>query len=106
MPESKVDSIDYFPQGWTEEVIDENLIEWRYEEDESILVRVDGTIGEEGYSVTPITGINNRGEEYVTKPVSELSRKEALETAVSFVYAINGAIGRVSGASEFNGDQS
>lgn len=104
MPQSSLNSVDFFPQGWTEEVVEDNYIEWRYDEDEAVLVRVDGTMPEEGYSVIPIAGINDRGEEFVTRPLSGLSKTEAVDAAMSLVYAINGAIGRVTGEPEFNGD--
>jgi hypothetical protein len=103
MPESKTAHIDYFPQGWSEEVHDDYYIEWVYSEDPTILVRLDGTTGEE-YTVTPITGVNASGEEFVTKPLSDLSREEAFEVAITLVYAINGTVGRLERQSEFTGE--
>lgn len=79
-------------------------MEWIYEDHPSIFVRLDGTMGD-GYSVTPITGVNSDGEEFVTRPMSHLSEKEAFEVAQTLIYAINGAIGRTSGDPEFMGDE-
>lgn len=104
MPESETDYIDYYPSGWTEVIHEENYIEWVCEEDDTILVRLDGTMGDADYSVTPITGINPRGEEFVTNPISGLSEEEAFEVAATLIYAMNGAIGRIKGESEFSGD--
>jgi hypothetical protein len=61
-------------------------------------------MGDGEYTVSPITGVNTDGEEFVTKPISGLSRKEAFENAVSMIYAINGAIGRVNEESQYTGD--
>jgi hypothetical protein len=104
MPESEMEEIDYFPPGWDEEVHDEYYIEWIYQDDPTIFIRLDGTMGDGEYTVSPITGENTDGEEFVTKPVSGLSRDEAFEYAIALVYAINGAIGRIKGESEFSGD--
>jgi hypothetical protein len=104
MPESDTDHIDYYPGGWSEEIHDDNYIEWIYEEDPEIVVRLDDTVGDE-YTVTPITGVNSRGEEFVTKPLSRLSRDEAFEVAITLVYAMNGMAGRLNGESEFTGDR-
>jgi hypothetical protein len=61
-------------------------------------------MGEGEYTVSPITGVNTDGEEFVTKPISGLERKEAFETAATLIYALNGTIGRLNGESEFTGD--
>lgn len=42
-----------------------------------------------GYSVTPITGVNSNGEEFVTRAMSNLSNEE-FEVAQTLIYAING----------------
>jgi len=104
MPESETEYIDYFPTGWNEEVHDEYYIEWIYEEDPTIFVRLDGTMGDNDYTVSPITGVNSDGEEFVTKPISGLSREEAFEIAATLIYAINGTIGRLNEEPEFTGD--
>jgi hypothetical protein len=78
----------YYPSGWTEQIHDEYYIEWVYDDDPSIFVRLDGTMGD-GYSVTPITGVNSNGEEFVTRPMSNRS-KEEFEVAQTLIYAING----------------
>lgn len=62
-------------------------------------------MGDDDYSVIPITGVNNDGEEFVTKPISQLSREEAFEVAITLIYAMNGTAGRLNGESEFTGDQ-
>ena len=105
MPESDTEYVDYYPSGWAEEIHDEYYIEWIYEEDPAIFVRLDGTMGDDDYSVIPITGVNNDGEEFVTKPISRLSREEAFEVASTLIYAMNGTAGRLNGESEFTGDQ-
>ena len=104
MPESETKHIDYFPSGWNEEIHDEYYIEWRYEDDPTILVRLDGTMGDNDYTVSPITGVNTDGEEFVTKPISGISREEAFEIAATLIYAVNGTIGRVKEEAEFTGD--
>jgi len=104
MPESETKHIDYFPSGWNEEIHDEYYIEWIYEDDPTILVRLDGTMGDNDYTVSPITGVNTDGEEFVTKPISGISRKEAFEIAATLIYAVNGTIGRVNEEAEFTGD--
>jgi hypothetical protein len=50
-----------------------------------------------------VTGVNSDGEEFVTRPLSDLSEEEAFEAAQTLIYALNGAIGRVTGKAEFNG---
>ncbi|TKX68846.1 hypothetical protein [Halorubrum sp. SP9] len=104
MPESETEHLDYYPSGWSEEIHDEYYIEWRFDDDESILVRLDGTMGDGDYSVTPITGVNADGEEFVTRPLSRLSRMEAFDIAATLIYAMNGVSGRLSGDDEFAGD--
>lgn len=104
MPESDTEHIDYYPAGWTEEIHDDYYIEWIYDQDPTIVVRLDGTMGED-YIVTPITGVNTDGEEFVTKPLSQLSRDEAFDVAITLIYAMNGVAGRLNGESEFTGDQ-
>lgn len=105
MPESETEYIDYYPPGWTEQIHDEYYIEWVYDEDPTIFVRLDGTMGDDDYSVIPITGVNTDGEEFVTKPISQLSREEAFEVASTLIYAMNGTAGRLNGEPEFTGDQ-
>lgn len=61
-------------------------------------------MGEDDYTVSPITGVNKSGEEFVTRPVSGLGAEEAFEIAEALVYAINGTAGRLSGEPEFNGE--
>jgi hypothetical protein len=104
MPESKTEHIDYYPSGWTEEIHDEYYIEWVYDEDPTTFVRLDGTMGDGDYSVTPITGVNEDGEEFVTRPIDRLSREQAFEVAATLIYAINGTAGRLNGEEEFTGD--
>jgi hypothetical protein len=105
MPESETEHIDYYPPGWTEEIHDEYYIEWVYDEDPTIFVRLDGTMGDDDYTVIPITGVNTDGEEFVTKPISRISRKEAFEMASTLIYAINGTVGRLKNEPEFTGDK-
>lgn len=104
MPESDTEHIDYYPPGWTEEIHDDYYIEWIYDEDPTIFVRLDGTMGDDDYSVTPITGVNTDGEEFVTKPISRLSREEAFEVAITLIYAMNGTAGRLKDEAQFTGD--
>lgn len=104
MPESETDALDYYPSGWTEHVHDESYIEWVYDEDETIVVRIDGTMGDGEYSVIPITGVNADGEEFVTKPINRLSREDAFGVAATLIYAMNGTAGRLAGEDEFTGD--
>ncbi|QCC49924.1 hypothetical protein [Halapricum salinum] len=106
MPESETEHIDYYPSGWTEHIHDDYYIEWVYDEDDTILVRLDGTMGDDDYSVIPITGINTDGEEFVTRPISKLQRREAFDVAATLIYGLNGAIGRVKNEAQFTGDQS
>lgn len=105
MPASETEHLDYYPSGWTEEIHDEYYVEWVYEEDPTIFVRLDGTMGDGDYTVTPITGVNADGEEFVTKPISRLSREDAFEVASTLIYAINGTAGRLNGEDEFTGDE-
>ena len=104
MPESETEFLDYYPLGWTEEIHDEYYIEWISNDDESILARLDGTMGDGDYSVIPITGVNTDGEEFVTRPISQLSRSEAFEVAATLIYAMNGVTGRLNGEDQFTGD--
>ncbi|MEF8800458.1 MAG: hypothetical protein V5A56_05445 [Halolamina sp.] len=105
MPESETELLDYYPSGWTEQIHDEYYVEWVCDNDETIFVRLDGTMGEEDYSVTPITGVNADGEEFVTRPISQLTREEAFDVAATLIYAMNGTAGRVKGEDEFTGDE-
>jgi hypothetical protein len=105
MPESETDELDYYPPGWTEHIHDEYYIEWVYDDDETIFVRLDGTMGDGDYSVIPITGVNADGEEFVTKPIDRLSREEAFEVAATLIYAMNGTAGRLKGEDQFTGDK-
>lgn len=106
MPESETEYIDFYPSGWTEQIHDEYYIEWVYDDDPSIFVRLDGTMGDNAYSVSPITGVNTDGEEFVTRPMSGLKRETAFDVAHTLIYAINGTAGRLKGDPEFTGDQS
>lgn len=105
MPKSETDALDYYPSGWTERIHDRYYIEWIYNRDETILVRLDGTMGDGEYSVIPITGINTNNEEFVTKPIDRLSREEAFDVAATLIYAMNGTAGRLKRETEFTGDQ-
>jgi len=105
MPESETAELDYYPSGWTEHIHDEYYIEWVYDDDETVLVRLDGTMGDGDYSVIPITGVNSDGEEFVTKPIDRLSREDAFDVAATLIYAMNGTAGRLTGEDEFTGDQ-
>lgn len=105
MPESETEYLDYYPPGWTEQIHDEYYIEWVYEEDPTICVRIDGTLGNGDYSVIPITGVNPDGEEYVTKQISGLLRREAFGIANTLVYAMKGTVGRLSNEPDFIGDK-
>jgi len=48
--------------------------------------------------------VNADGEEFVTKPMSGLSRADAFDVAATLIYAMNGVSGRISGEDEFTGD--
>lgn len=104
VPESDTDQLDFYPTGWSEEIHDEEYIEWRYVDDPTIFVRIDGTMEKDEYSVIPITGVNSAGEEFVTRPISGLSRHEAFEVASTLMYAMNGTAGRLRGDPDFTGD--
>lgn len=104
MAESETEFLDYFPDGWDEDIHDPEYVEWRLSDDPTILVRLDGSMGPNDYSVTPVTGINASGEEFVTRPLYQLSKEEAGDIASAMIYALNGAIGRVRGEAEFTGD--
>jgi hypothetical protein len=105
MAESETAEIDFFPSVWREEIHDDSYIEWIYEQDETILVRLDGTGGKGNYTVYPITGVNSDGEEFITRPISRLSREQAFEVTVTLLYAMNGVIGRVNDNNQFCGDK-
>jgi len=105
MPESDTEHLDYYPGGWSEEIHDDYYIKWVYDEDPTIFVRLDGTMGEGDYSVSPITGVNSKGEEFVTKPMSGLPRETAFEVAHTLIYAINGTAERLNEESEFMGGE-
>jgi len=104
MPQSETEFIDYYPSGWTEQIHDDVYIEWIYDADETIFVRLDGSMGEMDYTVTPVTGVNADGEEFITKPISGLGREDAFRVAATLIYAMNGTAGRVTGVDEFTGD--
>ena len=104
MPASETEYLDYYPPSWSEEIHDEYYVEWHYEADPTIFVRLDGTMGDEAYSVVPVTGVNDSGEEFVTRPISNLTREAAFDVVASLIYAMNGTIGRIKGEDEFNGD--
>lgn len=40
MLESEMECIDSYPSGWTEQIHDEYCIEWVYDQDSSIFVRL------------------------------------------------------------------
>jgi hypothetical protein len=61
-------------------------------------------MGDGDYSVIPITGVNIDREEFVTRPISQLSRSEAFEVAATLIYAMNGVAGRLNGEDQFTGD--
>lgn len=105
MPESETPLIDYYPSGWNEEVYSPEHIEWIYSEDETVKVRLEVDDQPPNYYVSAITGVNKSGEEYVANVVSGLSVQQAFDVAQGFIYAINGAIGRSEGVTEFCGDR-
>jgi hypothetical protein len=102
--ESATDHIDYYPGGWTETVHEAAYVEWSYDDDPVVFVQVDGTDPVEGYIVTPVTGVNDLGEEFVTRPIDGLEEARAFDVAATLIYAINGATGRANGEAEFSGD--
>lgn len=104
MPESNTEYIDYHPPDWTEEVHAADYVEWSYDDDPTIRVRLDGGEGPGRYVVTPITGVNEQGEEFVTQELMDLSEEAAFEAASALVYAMNGVAGRLSGDPQYNGD--
>lgn len=75
MPESATDYVDYYPSGWTETIHEAVYVEWIYDDPE-VFVRLDGTGPTEGYVVTPVTGVNDRGEEFVTRPIDAYMRQQ------------------------------
>ena len=79
-------------------------MEWVYEEDQTIFVSVDGTEGEGLWQVTPVTGVNEEGDELVTRPISQLFEEAAFDVAQTLIYAMNGAIGSTQGKAEFQGE--
>lgn len=104
VPESNTEHLDYYPSGWAEEIHTADYVEWSYDDDPTIRVRLDGGAGPGRYVVTSITGVNERGEEFVTQELMDLSEEAAFEAASALVYAMNGVAGRLSGVPEFNGD--
>jgi len=56
MPESETEHLDYYPAGWSEEIHDEYYVEWICDDDQTILVRLDGTMGDGDYTVTRSLG--------------------------------------------------
>lgn len=105
MPESKTDFIDYYPDGWREEIVDPEHVEWRYEDDETIAVRLDVDESPPQYYVSAITGVAESGEEFVAATVTDLSAPQAFDVAKGLVYAMNGSIGRIQGNEEYCGDR-
>jgi hypothetical protein len=102
MPESETRWIDYYPSGWREEFHASSFVEWIYEADNEITVRLEE--GDPGlFYITPITGVNETGEEYHTKVYQTTDEESAYEIAATLIYAMNGTAGRVSGKPEFNG---
>ena len=99
MPQSSTPHLDYYPSGWSEHADDPQYVEWTYDNDPSIVVRVDGTMGEQQYSVTPIAGINEEGEEFVTRPISDLACEAAFDVAATVLYAMNGILERAENVS-------
>ncbi len=104
MPESDTQLIDYYPSGWREEIYSPEHVEWIYSEDETIMVRLEVDEQPPNYHVSAITGVNDKGEEYVANVVSDLSVRQAFDVAQGFIYAVNGAIGRSEDVDEFCGD--
>lgn len=101
MPESQTKQLDYYPKGWTEEIHDESYIEWVYNEDDTIFVRLEE--GEPGlFYVSGITGVNQQGEEYQAASQMIQSREVAFDVVKSLIYAMNGTAGRIQGDPEFN----
>lgn len=105
MPESDTEYLDYYPPGWTEHIIDDVLVEWALDEDEEIFVRLDGSMEEDQYSVSSITGVNDRGEEFVTSSLDGLTEETAFDAAQTLIYAMNGTLGRMRGEDQYTGDQ-
>ncbi|OTF01895.1 hypothetical protein [Halorubrum sp. SD683] len=102
MTESESALLDYYSAGWTEEIYGENYVEWVYHDDlrfscVSTGRRAKGH-GHPGYGRDPT------GEEFVTRPLSGLSRDDAFDVAATLVYAVNGAAGYVHGDAEFSGE--
>ena len=104
MPESATERIDYYPSGWTETVHEAVYVEWVYDDGPEVFVRLNGIGPDEGYVVTPVTGVNGRGENFVTRSIDGLDEAIAFDVAATLVYAINGAIGQATGKAEFSGD--
>jgi hypothetical protein len=102
MPRSDTKHLDFYPDGWTEEIHGETYVEWVYD-DPDVFVWPDGTDGEGQYVVTLVTGVNERGEEFVTRPIDRLSEEAVFEIAGTLVYILNGMAGRLNEVAEFIG---
>lgn len=114
MTESNTDYLDHFPPDWTEQIYeypeDEDHrnsqyfhVEWVFDDDEAIFVRLQGPDMGDGILVEPVTGINQSGEEFVTLPQSVDDPEEAFDRAKQLIYAMNGSIKRALGDEEFTG---
>ncbi|MFB6178605.1 MAG: hypothetical protein ABEI77_02640 [Halorientalis sp.] len=106
MLESNTEFVDYYPEGWTEEIVDPERVEWHYEADETIAVRVAVEDSPPQYYVSAMTGVTDADEAFVAATATDLSATQAFDVAKALIYAMNGAIGRIQGEEEFGGSQS
>jgi len=101
MPESKTNHIDYYPEEWVEEIVDDHHMEWRYQSDESIVIRLIVEDTPALYYVSVITGYNDNGEEYVTSSFDSSDEETAFDVIKTLLYAVNSGIRRINGDPEF-----
>ena len=102
MPDSDT-PVGWYPPGWTENV-DDQYIQWTYEEDPTINVRITPSEDEPGLTVWASAGVTTDGEAMRFRPVQGLAEEEAFAVSLTLFSAMNGAIRRVNGDPQFNGD--
>ena len=92
MPESETTSLDYYPDGWTEVIHGPSYVEWWYNKNNPILVRVEVDDTPPDYYVTAIAGTNSKGEENHVAIMNDLAKSSAYKVAQNLMYAMNGII--------------
>jgi hypothetical protein len=107
MPDSDTPA-GWYPPGWVEAIeasdTGREYIEWRYESDPAINVTLTPTEDGPGLTVWAQAGINEEGEKLNFRPVQGLPEEDAFAVALTLFSAMNGAIRRVTGDPNFNGD--